>query len=828
MITEVGAILLGLALASAIYAAYAIFRGIRHNDPRWAESGCNAVYATTVLLGLSLLALLVAFLSNQFQTSYVAQHSSRELPPYLKVSALWAGQEGSLLLWSFLQALFAALVIRRPPERQLPLVPWATVFLSIITAFFVAVTFLLSSPFQQLNAVPANGQGLNPLLRHPGMIFHPPALYLGYVALAVPFAFAMAALLTHRIEVWPAAARRWSLAAWLFLGLGILLGARWAYDVLGWGGYWGWDPVENAALMPWLTATALLHGTVMQEQRGSFRLWNLALAVLSFLLVLFGTFTTRSGLIQSVHSFGRSVLGPYFLAFMGLTLAVSLALLYRQRTALTAPSGSQGFISREGMFLITVILFMTITASVFVGSILPTLTEAFSGNRFEAGPQWFDRVTGPQFGALVLVMGVCPLLGAAAASLRRLRLRALPALVLAVLLTGGMALVGFTRLSALIGFAVIGLAGGTTLAEYGFAVVARSRSEARENALSALWHLFGRNRRRYGGFLVHAGVILMALGIIGTRIYPFETEVVLASGKPVTVQDYALVYEEARQEPAADHLVLSTDVSVYRHGGYLTTLRPRLSDYLNSEQTIASPALGIGLREDLYLVLAGINEDGSSATFKVVINPLVNFLWLGGLVFLAGGTIALWPSAPAAARRRKAWAAVGLAVSLLVLVAAGIAMWGTGHGAIKRATGRPLVGQAPPGFILSLLDGGQLTLADLQGKPTVINFWATWCKPCKEELPALQSVWNEYQNKGVRFVGIAYKEQEATVRAAIGLYSLTYPLGLDAQEAIANSYGITAVPETFILDSQGKVAYVHIGQVTAEQLRQELDSLLGS
>jgi cytochrome c-type biogenesis protein CcmF len=839
MLAEVGYFLLGLSLAVALYAAFAAFWGIQQSDSRWASSARNGAYATAGLLALAFLILIAAFMSDQFQIDYVGHHSSRALPPYLKLSAVWAGQEGSLLLWAFLQALFTALVVARPSERTQPLIPWATVFMNVVTAFFVGVTLFLSNPFVQSAAAALNGVGLNPLLRHPGMIFHPPALFLGYVGLAVPFAFALAAMITGRIKDWPAATRRWTLAAWLFLGIGLLLGARWAYDVLGWGGYWGWDPVENAGLLPWFTATALLHGAVMQEQRGGFRVWNVLLAVLSFALVLFGTFTTRSGLIQSVHSFARSNLGPYFLAGIGITLFGSLALMIARRSILADSRPVEKFISRDGMFFLTLVLLLGLTTSVFIGSILPTITEVISGQRFEAGPEWFDRVTGPQFAALVLVMGVCPLLGRAAAAMRRLGNRGLPALVGAILLTIVAALLGFTGPVSLVGFAVIGLAGTTVLVEYGWDVAARSRS-AQENPLQALLTLFGRNRRKYGGYLVHAGVILIALGVVGTRMYPVEEELVLAAGEPATIQDYTLVFEELQQEPADDHFSTWATLSVYRGGNYLGTLHPQLDQYVNFEQTVSVPALRVGLREDLYLVLAGWTGNGETATFKAHVNSLASFLWLGGLVFLVGGAVALWPAArearepTRAARRWPVGATVGMAVGVLTLIAAVVAMWGGDPTAIARpetanpeTESRPPRGQPAPDFTLGLLDGSTLTLSELRGQVTVINFWATWCPPCEDEMPDLQTAWAEYQADGVTFVGIAYDDETAAVQEMIARFNVTYPQGMDVNGDIAAAYGITGVPETFIVDQRGNVTEIYIGPVSADELRRALDNVLG-
>jgi len=842
MLAQIGSMFTGLALATILYAAGAAFWSTRRDDRRWWKSSRNGVLATAGLLGASVAVLLAAFLDDQFYIRYVMQHSSRDLPLYLKVSAVWGGQNGSLLLWAFLQAVFAAVLASRSSKDPGLLVPWATVFLSLITAFFVAVTFFLSNPFVISQSVPVDGQGLNPLLRHPGMVFHPPALYLGYVGLAVPFALALAALITRRIEEWPRAARRWTLAAWLFLGLGLLLGMRWAYDVLGWGGYWGWDPVENAGLMPWLTATALLHALVMQDQRRGFRWWNVTLALLSFVLVLFGTFTTRSGLIQSVHAFARSNLGPYFLAAMGVTLFGSLALFYSRRSLLSGPTASEDLFSREGMFTLTLILFLTITGSVFVGSVLPTLTEALANQRFEAGPSWFDRVTGPQFAALVLVMGVCPLLGQAVGTVRRLGKRGIAPALGAVLAPVGGAVAGFTRPFSLIGFALVGLAGGTAVAEIVRGVTARSRQG--ESVPAAIWRLFGRHRRRYGGYLVHAGVILMAVGVIGTRFYPFETEAVLTRGESIDVKEYRLVFEDLEQDVLSDRVTTQALISVYRSGRQLGTLGPKLDEYSSFRQTVAAPAVRAGIREDLYLVLAGWTDEGAQATVKIFINPLASFLWLGGLVFMAGGTIAVWPSTrkarmgEPAARKRRVWSTVGLIVGVVLLALAVWAMWrpaqGTAASASRSEQGglglaagrgsRPRVGEPAPDFSVDLLDGSTLSLSDLRGQVSVINFWSPECQPCEDELPDLQTIWEEYQDKGVAFLGVSFPDLEASTREMVSEFGITYLNGLDAVMPV--DYGITGVPETFIIGPQGSVIYVHIGPVTADRLRTELDTLV--
>ncbi|MHB1295332.1 MAG: cytochrome c-type biogenesis CcmF C-terminal domain-containing protein [Anaerolineae bacterium] len=820
MAATLGSILLTGALVAALYAAGASLYGAWRGQARWVTRGAGAARLTPLLAGLSLLVLLGGFIGDHFELRYVAEHSSRSLPLSLKVAALWAGQEGSLLLWAVLQTGLAGLSARRGSSPE-PLAPWVNGYLSLVAAFFLGITLLLSTPFRTLATAPPDGLGMNPLLRHPGMVFHPVALYLGYVGLATPAALAFAALATGETQTWAATSRRWGLAAWLFLGLGLILGARWAYDVLGWGGYWAWDPVENAALMPWLTATALLHGTVMQERTGRFRGWNLALATLSFALVLFGAFASRGGMIQSVHAFGRSGLGAYLLGGMGAVTVAALAAGWRHRRALREEAGDDTLLSREGAFALTLVLLVTITGSVFVGTILPTLTEALGRGRYEAGPAWFDRVVGPQFAALVLAMGVCPLLGGAVAALRRLRAAAPVLLGGAVLFTATLGALGLARPLPLAGFFVVGLAGTSIVAE--FVRDARRGADFRR--------LFGSNRGRYGGYLVHAGVVLIAVGVIGTRAFAVERDTEMEMGQALAIQGYTLLYEDIAQAPAEDRLVTSASVGVYRGDQRVATLRPRVALYSRYDQPVASPAVRTTLREDLYVVLAGWSETGQQATFHLVVNPLASFLWLGSLVLLLGGVVALWPVAhpavgPSDARRRALQRGLALGLSALFLGTAGLAMWGGEALLSGVARGRPAVGDAAPTFAVDTLDGGRFDLHAQQGRVTVVNFWAASCEPCRDELPDLQEVYTAYADRDIAWVGLIYRDTEESARDAVARYGLSYPLGMDPGHAIARAYGITGIPETFVLDGQGRVAYTHIGPISAARLTEVLEALL--
>lgn len=638
---RLGELLLPIGLAALAYGICALYLGIRRERVALVRRGYISIYVAAGALVLSTLLLCLALLTNQFQLRYVAEHSSRALPFHLKLSALWAGQEGSLLLWSTLQTMVAALVVARPSTDSRPLLPWAALLLSTLALFFVAASWLTASPFREMDTVLRDGQGLNPLLRHLAMVLHPPALYLGYVGLSVPFAFALAGLLSEHVGTWPTAARRWTLAAWLFLGLGLLLGARWAYDVLGWGGYWSWDPVENAGLMPWLTATALLHGMALQEQRSVARAWNILLAVITFALVLFDTFTTRSGLIQSVHAFGRSVLGPYLLLGIIVTLVGSLWIALRKRTLLQEANQATTLLSRQGLTMLTMFVLLALTASVFIGSLLPTLTQALTGQRFVAGPAWFDRVTGPQFGVLLLLMGVCPLVGYAAETWRQFGKRvAFP--VLGGILVAGLAYAtGLTQPFTLAAFTLVGMAGIATAMLYVHGALVHNR-EKMISPLASLGHLVRQQRRRYAGYLVHVGIILMAVGIIGTRFYEERYELHLAPLAPTQVGRYTLVYQNIRQEIVTDHVTTRAILGVYLHGRPVTELRPQIDQYGRQiGNRITVPAVRSTLSGDLYVILAGWEDEGAGLTLLVYINPLISWLWIGGVILLIGGAVAL-------------------------------------------------------------------------------------------------------------------------------------------------------------------------------------------
>jgi len=664
VINDFGFISLALSGLASLYAIYAALCGRDDLTGPWLASARRAVLTGFGLLTVAILSVVYNLVSGDFQVNYAYQTSAIAMPTFLKVTALWGGQEGSILFWTWLMSAFTAAVMVRKWDRDRALMPWVIVVAVGTLLFFQVVSMFIANPFERLwfvgeevvqsvwqpaqglPAIPGDGQGLNPLLRHPGMIGHPPTLYLGFVGFVIPYAFAMAALITGQANdaAWIQTTRRWTLVAWLFLSIGLILGGRWAYDVLGWGGYWGWDPVENASFMPWLTGTAFLHSAMIQEKRGMLKVWNMILIILTYSLVMFGTFITRSGVISSVHSFAQSAIGPAFFAFISVTFLASLWLLLTRLKTLKSDHELDALLSRESIFLLQNWLFLGITFATFWGTIFPMISELFTGEKITVGPPFYNKVNGPLFAGLVLTMGIAPLFAWRKQSAVRLGRQLWLPFGLALIIGLGLLLTGIYDLLALFGYWLVAFVGLTILWEFGKGI--RARMKHGENPGVALGRLFARNRRRYGGYVVHLGVVMMALGVVGTNFFQQETQGMLAPGESLQLDRYTLTYETLRryEQEGGDRQVTEATVSLYREGQFLKTLRPHKDFFVSSGQPLSNPAVLSRPGEDVYVLLVAWEEVGlTGSTFKIYLNPLVNWIWLGGLVLIAGTLLAAWP-----------------------------------------------------------------------------------------------------------------------------------------------------------------------------------------
>jgi cytochrome c-type biogenesis protein CcmF len=664
MIANFGFGVLFITFLVTLYSVFAAIYGERKQIPAMVESARRAMLLTWPLLTLASLVLIYLLVNDHYEVQFVYEVTSRSMPMYLKITAWWGGQAGSLLFWSWLMAAFASLVTLRKWDRDREFLPWVIVVACVTMAFFIGMNVFFENPFAQLYQTfdgvaaytfrpadsvlftPEDGNGLNPLLRHPGMIIHPPMLYLGFVSFVIPYAFAIAALITGRTDDrWIRLTRRWTLWAWLFLSFGLVLGGRWAYDVLGWGGYWGWDPVEIAAFMPWLTGTAFLHSVMIQEKRGMLKHWNMLLIILTYDLVIFGTFLTRSGVLSSVHSFAQSAIGPLFFAFIGFTLIASVALIMYRWSSLRSETQMTSLLSREALFLLNNLLFMSILVVCFWGVIFPLISELFSGQKVTVGPPFYERATAPLFSALMLLMGIAPLSAWGHSTVKTLGRTLWKPAVAALLITIVLSFTYTQKVGALIGFFLVAFVILVTIYEYWRGAYARQRSQG-ENVFTAFWNLTGRNRRRYGGYIIHISMMLMAIGILGIEIFQKETQGTLQQGQTITLGTYELTYREIAQW---DDLPSGVNyrravLDVYENGEHLGQLAPRIDYYYDSEQNMTIPGQRSTMRDDLYVLLVNWEPTtAAGATFKIYVNPLVNWLWLGSFLFLAGVVIAAWP-----------------------------------------------------------------------------------------------------------------------------------------------------------------------------------------
>ncbi len=664
MLADFGFGVLAVTFIVTIYSVVTAFLGDRRGSSEMVESARRAQLLTFPLISLSAGILIYLLVTNQFDVSFVYEVTSRGMPAYLRVTAWWGGQAGSLLFWAWLLSAFTSAVTLRKWERDREFLPWVIVVSSITLAFFLSMNLFFENPFARfyqtasgvaaytfqpaggIPVTPQDGRGLNPLLRHPGMIIHPPMLYLGFVSFVIPFAFAIAALVTGRTDDrWTRVTRRWTLWAWTFLSLGLVLGGRWAYDVLGWGGYWGWDPVEIAAFMPWLSGTAFLHSVMIQEKRGMLKHWNMILIILTYALVIFGTFLTRSGVLSSVHAFAQSAIGPMFFAFIGLTFITSVSLLMWRWPDLKSETEMKSMLSREAFFLLNNLLFLSVLVVCFWGVIFPLISELTTGQKVTVGPPFYERANAPIFGTLMALMGIAPLSAwgkSTALTLgRALWKPTLPALLVPILAY----LAGFTNWIALTGFFLVAFVIFVTLFDTYRGARARQRAQ-NEHFLTALGRLASRNRRRYGGYLIHISMMLMAVGILGIELFQTETQGTLAQGDSLQLSGYQVQYKEVASwdDQAAGVNYTRAVVEVYKDGKWLGELHPRIDHYFDSQQTMTIPGLRSTLQDDLYILLVDWQPvSAGGATFKIYHNPLVNWLWIGSLVFLAGMLFTSWP-----------------------------------------------------------------------------------------------------------------------------------------------------------------------------------------
>jgi len=673
VIPILGFYILVLSLAVSLYAAGAAFYGSRNGKPAWVESARRAMVLTFPLISLGVLALIFLLLTGRYDVYYVASVTSNAMPAYLKLTALWGGQAGSLVFWSWLMAAFATAAGLRKWQRDREFLPWVVLVTMVTLAFFLSLTVFFENPFAHiwqtasgeqihalfqpqgtLAAIPFDGRGLNPLLRHPGMIIHPPMLYLGFVSFVIPFAFAIAALQTGRTDDrWIRITRRWTMVAWIFLTLGLILGGRWAYDVLGWGGYWGWDPVEIAALMPWLAGTAFLHSVIVQEKRGMLKHWNMVLVILTYALVIFGTFLTRSGVLSSVHAFSESAIGPMFFAFIGITSVASLSLLIKHWGELKGESQLRSMLSRESLFLFNNLLFMGVLVVCFWGVIFPLISELITGQKITVGPPFYEQATGPLIAGLLLLMAIAPLSAYGRTTLKTLGRHIWIPLTASLFVPVIMFIGGITIWPALLGYWLAALVSLVTLFDVWRGVVARRKRHA-ENPAVALWRLVGRNRRRYGSHLIHLGVVFLAIGILGIELFQSETQATVAKGEQLTLGRYVMIYEDLEQYIDRDgSSVTQATLSVYRDGELIDEIYPRQHYYYEMQQSMTIPGVRSTVQDDLYVILAGWESIGTEgATFKVYHNPLVNFIWWGAYVFILGTLVAIWPKRVAAAEKK--------------------------------------------------------------------------------------------------------------------------------------------------------------------------------
>lgn len=642
-----------VALAVAAFGVVLAPIGVRKGRADFVRATYSATYAMFALVTVATFAMIYALVTHDFSVGYVAQVGSRATPLFYTIISLWGALEGSILFWAWVLTLLSALVVFWNRERPGALIPYTTMTMLAVSVFFLILLVGPANPFTLVSPVPPDGPGPNPLLQnHVLMGVHPPLLYLGYVGMTVPFAFAVGAMAAGEVgnDDWIRLSRRWTLGAWAFLTAAIIAGMWWSYEVLGWGGYWAWDPVENASFMPWLTATAFLHSVMVQERRGMLKLWNLNLIVATFALTILGTFLTRSGVLSSVHAFGEGPIGMYFLGAIAITLVASFALVAGNSEQLSSEGRLDGVASRETVILVNNLMLTAFTFTVLVGTLFPIIAEAARGVKVSVGEPFFNKMSLPIIAALLFLMGVGPALPWRRASKEVVRKQLLPPLIGAVVAAIAAIAAGAHQVYAVLSFAFAAFALVANVREYVTGVRARMQIR-QESAVTALGRLVAANRRRYGGYIAHIGMVAMGVAIAASSSFRREYEATIAKGETMTAGAYTIRLLEvyAREEPQRSRIAAS--VAILKDGNEIGRLDPAMNFYPTSQQPIPTPSVRSRAWGDIYINLMAFKQDGSNATLKVIVEPLVPWIWIGGGIICLGAIVSMFPQR----RRSPAW-----------------------------------------------------------------------------------------------------------------------------------------------------------------------------
>ena len=645
-----GSVAMNLAFGFSILTVLTLFLYNKNGDERLFLTGQRLALGISFFVFLATFILAYQLVQSNFDIDYVARYTSLETPVVYKISALWAGQSGSLLFWLFILSIYTTIVILQNQQKHNSLMPWVIITLAIVQMFFLVLTNYVTNPFKPTDAdfIVSNGNGLNPLLQNVTMAIHPPTLYLGYVGFSVPFGFAISAMINRDTSpLWIQSIRRWSLVAWLFLSIGIILGGWWAYRELGWGGYWAWDPVENASFMPWLTATAFVHSIIIQEKKDMLRVWNMVLIIITFTLCIFGTFLTRSGVMSSVHSFTGSSLGPIFLTFVFSIMIVSFGMMYFRRNDLRSTKKMESFTSRESGFLFNNMIFVVMCFAVFWGTLFPVFSEAIRGTKITVGPPFFNQINIPIGLILLALTGIGPLLAwrktGKKSLIRNFTFPIITGLIVAILLL----IIGL-RGAVVISFSLGAFVTATITTEFTRGIQAR-RKKFNESIITALIKIVSKNRSRYGGYVVHLGIVFMFVGFTG-HAFDQEKEFSLKVGESNHVAGYNFKLIQMSETERPNHYAWISDLRVTNdEGKFVTNLHPEKRIYFhrnpdpNRRQPHSELDIYTTMNRDIYSIFSGVDSENSVAFIKIMVNPLVQWVWLGGYILVFGTIVALWP-----------------------------------------------------------------------------------------------------------------------------------------------------------------------------------------